>query len=123
MRLKIATATALVLASLASTPAFTQQYRALRYDNTSGWDYDGRDDARDFPANGVFPGNFAADRSSAWIGAAGIFGSTPQRSATPYASQVFFGAPRDQASCGHRNRSNLSSSGIRRAKAGARRSC
>jgi BA14K-like protein len=41
------------------------------------WYYDGRDDHRDFPTNGFFPGDFAADPSHAAIGAAGLFGSTP----------------------------------------------
>ena len=41
------------------------------------WYYDGRDDDRDFPTNGFFPGDFAADPAHAAIGAAGLFGSTP----------------------------------------------
>jgi hypothetical protein len=41
------------------------------------WYYDGRDDHRDFPTNGFFPGDFAADPAHAAIGAAGLFGSTP----------------------------------------------
>jgi len=43
------------------------------------WYYDGRDDNRDFPNNGFFPGDFAADPAHAAIGAAGLFGSTPDR--------------------------------------------
>ena len=66
-------------------------YGAIRFGNTSGWLYDNRDDSRDFPSNGVFPGNFATQPSLAWIGAAGIAGSTPQRSIKPYPSQVVFG--------------------------------
>jgi len=65
---------------------------AIRYGHTSGWLYDNRDDHRDFPSNGVFPGNFAAQPYVAWIGAGGIAGSTPGRSAAPYPSQVVFGA-------------------------------
>ena len=65
---------------------------AIRYGCTSGWLYDDRDDDRDFPSNGVFPGNFAAQPYVAWIGAAGIAGTTPRRSVTPYPSQVVFGA-------------------------------
>jgi BA14K-like protein len=103
---------AALLMSLAATPAWTQQYRILRYGNTSGWYYDGRDDDRDFPTNGFFPGNFAADPSIAWIGAAGLFGSNPWRSATPYPSQVVIGsAPRDPAYCGRRFRSYDPASG------------
>jgi hypothetical protein len=43
----------------------------------NAWYYDGRDDHRDFPNNGFFPGDFAADPAHAAIGAAGLFGSTP----------------------------------------------
>ena len=67
-------------------------YGVIRYGNTSGWLFDNRDDHRDFPSNGGFPGNFAAQPSVAWIGAAGIAGTTPQRSVSPYPSQVVFGA-------------------------------
>jgi len=42
------------------------------------WFFDGRDDTRDFPTNGFFPGDFAADPFGAAIGAAGLFGSTLQ---------------------------------------------
>jgi BA14K-like protein len=41
------------------------------------WYFDGRDDHRDFPTNGFFPGDFAADPAHASIGAAGFLGSTP----------------------------------------------
>ena len=44
------------------------------------WYYDGRDDHRDFPTNGFFPGDFAADPAHAGIGAAGLFGFTPDYS-------------------------------------------
>lgn len=43
------------------------------------WYYDGRDDHRDFPTNGFFPGDFAADPALSAIGAAGLFGSTPDQ--------------------------------------------
>jgi hypothetical protein len=69
------------------------RYRTIRYGQTSGWLYDNRNDNRDFPTNGVFPGNFAARPYVAWIGAAGFLESAPQRSASPYPSQVVFGAP------------------------------
>jgi hypothetical protein len=39
--------------------------------------YDNRDDDRDFPNNGFFPGDFAANPAAAWVGAAGLFGSNP----------------------------------------------
>jgi len=53
--------------------------------------FDGRDDVRDFPTNGFFPGDFAADPPRAAIGAAGILGSTPTRS---YPSEVVVGGSR-----------------------------
>jgi hypothetical protein len=37
--------------------------------------YDGRDDVRDFPNNGFFPGDFAANPPAAAFSAAGIFGN------------------------------------------------
>lgn len=82
--------TAAILAFAATTAAPAQDFggRPLRFGNTGGWSYDGRGDDRDFAHNGVFPGNFAADPAAAAIGAAGIFGSTPWRSAMPYPSQV-----------------------------------
>jgi hypothetical protein len=48
------------------------------------WYFDGRDDDRDFPTNGFFPGDFAANPSGAAIGAAGIFGSNPAHAANGY---------------------------------------
>ena len=43
----------------------------------TAWHYDGRDDTRDFQNNGFFPGDFAAQPTRAWLGAAGLFGFTP----------------------------------------------
>ena len=103
-RLLAAALTALV----ATVPASAQYYgeRTLRYGNTSGVFFDGRDDHRDFRANGVFPGNFAANPFYAQNGgAAGFLGSNPRRSATPYPSQVYFNVARDRIDCrGHRFR-------------------
>jgi hypothetical protein len=73
--------------------AVSAQERPIRYGYTSGWNFDGRDDDRDFRTNGYFPGNFAADPWSAGFGAAGLAGSTPWRSSRPYPSQVVFAAP------------------------------
>jgi hypothetical protein len=71
----------------------------------SSYYFDGRDDNRDFPTNGVFPGNFAADPSYAAIGAAGFLGSNPWRPAAPYPSQAYFGPARDRTYCqGYRSR-------------------
>ncbi|ABE64521.1 hypothetical protein Nham_3811 [Nitrobacter hamburgensis X14] len=122
IRCWVATAAAIVLTCLAGQPAFTQD-RLLRYGNTSGGYFDGRDDNRDFPTNGFFPGNFATDPSAAWIGAAGLFGSTPSHSATPYPSQVIFRSTRNQAACGRRYRSYDPSSGTFLGNDGARHPC
>jgi hypothetical protein len=91
INLRITVTAAAILTATVAVPAHAQDYRVLRYGNTSPWSYDGRDDKRDFPTNGSFPGNFATDPSSAWIGAAGLFSGNPQRSARPYPSQVVFG--------------------------------
>ena len=54
---------AALAAFVAVAPASAQNYGEppLRYGNTSGPIFDGRDDHRDFPTDGFFPGNFAAD--------------------------------------------------------------
>jgi hypothetical protein len=65
---------AVILATLGAWPALAQGLSPV------GWYYDGRDDGRDFPTNGFFPGDFAADPASAAIGAAGLFGSNPHHS-------------------------------------------
>jgi BA14K-like protein len=87
---KILMATATIMAALvlsAQEPTFAQDAGPygpagsrpfLRRDlSYHAWYYDGRDDNRDFPTNGFFPGDFAADPAHAAIGAAGLFGSTP----------------------------------------------
>jgi hypothetical protein len=97
-RLLVAALTAFV----AVAPASAQNYgeRTLRYGNTSGHVFDGRSDHRDFPTDGFFPGNFAADPIYAAIGgSAGFLDSNPQRSAAPYPSQTYFGLARDRADC------------------------
>jgi hypothetical protein len=125
LRTTIAAATILAcfLVALAATPALAGDYRVLRYGNTSGWYYDGRDDDRDFPTNGFFPGNFAADPSSVWIGAAGLFGSNPWRSAAPYPSQVVIGSARDPSYCARRFRSYDPVSGTFVGRDGVRHPC
>jgi hypothetical protein len=91
-RLKIMMCAAILVASPVTPGVATDlRYRPVRYGQTSGWLYDHRNDNRDFPTNGVFPGNFAAQPNVAWIGAAGFLESAPQRSALPYPSQVVFG--------------------------------
>jgi hypothetical protein len=92
-RLKITICTAILAASPIGPGSATDfGHRAIRYGYTSGWLYDNRNDNRDFPTNGVFPGNFAAQPNVAWLGAGGFLESTPQHSASPYPSQVVFGA-------------------------------
>jgi hypothetical protein len=79
-------------ATLASVPASAQTYgeRPQRYGNTASFfNYDNRGDQRDFPTNGVFPGNFAADPWTASVGAAGWLGTNPQHQPYPYPSQTY----------------------------------
>ena len=92
---------AIALALLVATPALAQDLglRPLRYGETSGWFFDGRDDDRDVPTNGYFPGNFTADPSTAWLGAAGIFAGNSYRSPLPYPSQVVIGVAPNQPFC------------------------
>jgi BA14K-like protein len=115
---------AIVLAGLAAAPALAQDYgvRPLRYGNTSPWSFDGRDDDRDFPSNGFFPGNYAAEPSSAWLGVEGIFAGNSQRSAQPYPSQVVIGATPVPNACRH-YRSYDAASGTFVGKDGLRRRC
>jgi BA14K-like protein len=124
-KLRVLVTTATVLASAATTAVLAQDYgaRPLRFGNTSSWYFDGRDDNRDFPANGAFPGNFAANPANAAIGAAGIFGSSPRHSAMPYPSQVIIGSARDQAYCSQRYRSYDPASGTFLGTDGARHRC
>ncbi len=102
---------AALAAFVAMAPASAQNYgeRTLRYGNTSGHIFDGRGDRRDFPTNGFFPGNFAADPIYAAIGgAAGFLESNPQRSAAPYPSQTYLGFARDRTDCrNYRDASNI----------------
>jgi hypothetical protein len=104
-RLLVAALTA--FAAMASASAQNYGERPLRYGDTSGHIFDGRDDHRDFPTNGFFPGNFAADPIYAAIGgAAGFLDSNPQRSAAPYPSQTYFGFARDRTDCRFHDISN-----------------
>ena len=118
-------ALAVLACAVATTAASAQDYggRPVRFGNTSAWSFDGRDDGRDFPTNGFFPGNFAADPPGAAIGAAGLFGSTPWHSALPYPSQVVFGPPGYQTYCARRYRSYDPASGTFVGVDGARHRC
>jgi hypothetical protein len=106
IKLGVLATIAAVLTSAATTAALAQDYgsRTVRFGNTSGWYYDGRADNRDFPTNGFFPGNFAADPPGTMFGAAGIFGSNPWRSPIPYPSQVIIGSSSGADGARHRCR-------------------
>lgn len=114
---------ATILLSLTAAPACAWDYPVVRYGNTSGWHYDNRNDDRDFPTNGFFPGNFAADPSIAWIGAAGLLGSNPWRSAVPYPSQVTIVPAAAPNFCARRYRSYDPVTGTFRGRDGRRHPC
>jgi BA14K-like protein len=113
-------ATATILASLGAAPLFaadtavsrpaSTQPLALSGPSGNTWFYDGRDDTRDFPTNGFFPGDFAADPFGAAFGATGLFGglfaSTPS-SVSPVAVE----SQRDQTYCARHHRSYDRASG------------
>jgi hypothetical protein len=128
-RLGILTAIAVVLAWCV-TPVLAQNTAATRPDGgrpfVEGgiiydvW-FDGRDDVRDFPTNGFFPGDFAADPPRAAIGAAGLFGSTPTRS---YPAEVVVGGSRRGLLwCAQRDRAYDPASGTFRLYDGPRHRC
>jgi hypothetical protein len=125
MRRKLAL-TILAAATLA-TPAYAGDGygpRPLRYGITSPWwTFDARNDDRDIPTNGVFPGNFATHPPLASIGAAGFLESNPYRSPSPYPSQVQFGPPSPQTICARRHRSFDPASGTYAGKDGVRHRC
>jgi hypothetical protein len=74
----LAVAAALLVSTAAPVLAQSTREPVLRRDlPATAWHFDGRDDVRDFPTNGFFPGDFAANPGGAMIGAAGLFGSTP----------------------------------------------
>ena len=81
-----------MLLGATAAPAQDLGLRPLRYGNTSPWSYDNRDDHRDYPTNGFFPGNFTADPSTAWLGISGALAGNSERSVYPYPSQVVIGA-------------------------------
>jgi len=101
------TAAAIMLSSLGPAPVLARDLAVTR----SATYYDSRDDVRDFPTNGFFPGDFAANPANAAIGAAGIFGSTPSRALNGYPSQVIVGSQRAQSHCARRYRSYDRASG------------
>jgi hypothetical protein len=126
-------AAAIMLASLGPATALARDIAVSRSASlphiTQGgparivWYYDGRDDVRDFPTNGFFPGDFAANPASAAIGAAGIFGSTPSRASNRYPSQVVTGSRRPPSHCVRRHRSYDRAPGTFLAKDHTRHRC
>jgi len=82
---------AMSLAAATAAQAQDLGLRPLRYGHTSPWHYDNRDDDRDYPTNGFFPGNFTADPSTAWLGISGALAGNSERSVLPYPSQVVIG--------------------------------
>jgi hypothetical protein len=116
----------LLAVTAVATPALAQDYvvRPLRYGITSPWwTFDARNDPRDFPTNGFFPGNFAADQPLASLGTAGFLEVNPYRSARPYPSQVYFGPPSEESYCARHYRSYDPVSGTYRGKDGLRHPC
>lgn len=101
IRLRSAMAAAGLAMLLASPVAQAQDLglRPLRYGNTSSWYYDNRDDHRDYPTNGFFPGNFSADPPSSWLGISGVLAGNSERSVLPYPSQVVIGAVPYRPAC------------------------
>jgi hypothetical protein len=95
------TIAAAVLTLIASSATQGQDLglRRLRYGNTSPWYYDNRDDHRDYPTNGFFPGNFSADPPTSWLGIAGALAGNSERSVYPYPSQVVIGPTPHQPAC------------------------
>jgi hypothetical protein len=110
VNLKAAILLAAFTATIASTPVKAQVTGQVaygpgheRYGNTASFFfYDNRDDQRDVPTNGAFPGNFAANPFSAGVGAAGWLGGNPQHQAGPYPSQTYNVDVRGYVTCPHR---------------------
>jgi hypothetical protein len=127
IKARLAILTATVMACVAATPALSQQQRVLRYGSTGGWSFDARNDDRDAPSNGFFPGNFARNPLAASIGAAGFLESNPHRSVAPYPSQVVFGPLVNGPTVGHvscrHHRAYDPTSGTYRSKDGVRHPC
>jgi hypothetical protein len=124
INIRIAVAAAGIAMSLAADAAQAQDLglRPLRYGNTSPWHYDNRDDDRDYPTNGFFPGNFTADPSTAWLGISGAFAGNSERSVLPYPSQAVIGTVPAPLSC-MRRRSYEPASGTYLGRDGMRHRC
>lgn len=104
--MKAAILLAAFAAAVASSPVEAQVVYGAGHErygngNTASFFYDNRDDQRDFPTNGVFPGNFASEPFFAGVGAAGWLGSNPQHQVTPYPSQTYSVQVRGYVTCPH----------------------
>jgi hypothetical protein len=112
-KLRILTAAAAVLASMSAAPLSAQEGGngpgrlpfLQRYPAYTAWSFDGGDDVRDFPTNGFFPGDFAANPPAAAIGAAGLFGWTAR------SPRLADGSPPD---CAQRRPYNPATGSVRR---------
>jgi hypothetical protein len=110
--------TAVLLASLAASTscALAQSYgEGRRYNNgntANFFAYDNRDDQRDLPTNGVFPGNFSGNPWFAGVGAAGWLESNPQHQPFAYPSQTYTVTARGAVTCPH-SRTELGADGRR----------
>ncbi len=125
---RLRNATLALLASLLlAGPAVAGDYygpRPLRSGTTSPWwTFDARNDDRDMPSNGMFPGNFAANPPVASVGSSGWLESNPYRSPQPYPSQVYFGPAGETSLCARRYRSYDPASHTYLGKDGLRHPC
>ena len=112
-KLRILAAGAVMLASMGVLPLSAQEGGngpgrvpfLQRYPAYTAWSFDGRDDVRDFPTNGFFPGDFAANPPAAGIGAAGLFDWTAR------SPRLADGSPPD---CAQRRPYNPATGSVRR---------
>src|SRR5579883_133848 len=127
LKLTLALLAPLLASLLLAAPACAGDYfvpRPLRYGVTSPWwTFDARNDDRDVPTNGMFPGNFAANPPVASVGSAGWLESNPYRSPQPYPSQVYFGPASDTSVCARHYRSYDAASHSYLGKDGVRHAC
>jgi len=131
-KLKILVTAAIALASAALTPVLAQEVRPgphspanlpLARPSPILWFFDGRDDTRDFPNNGFYPGDFAAYPPGVMIGAAGLFGFNPQHATDTPPPRLAAASPHDQVWCARHYRSYDPGSGTFVGRNGTRYRC
>ncbi len=71
------------------------------------WYFDGRDDDRDFPTNGVFPGDFAANPGNAAFDASSLFSGIRTYINPDCAAPAAVQALRRRTDCTPRQRSHV----------------